>query len=220
VIARAAGPRADAERDARAHLAAWAAIAWVLVLIRPVSFTLQFLVGMGFPLLALGALGLARRPAALVVAVALFCPTAVVATRLALVPGPSSYAPTASMRTALAFRQVCRPKDVALAPPEVGLFIGGLTRCWPYVSHRAAADDPERRAAALSFYGTADPTWRSAFLERERIAHVALPGPDAVPEAWLGKGTPFRLAARVGEGTGAIGVYSRGPEGAHSGRAP
>ena len=50
---------------ARLHFAAWCAIAVVVFVLRPVHFSLQFLVGVGLPLLALAAIGLGRRAGAL-----------------------------------------------------------------------------------------------------------------------------------------------------------
>ena len=56
-------------RRVRVYLMVWAAFGVVVVLARPVHFSLQFLGGIGFPFLALGAFGLSRwRPAITIIA--------------------------------------------------------------------------------------------------------------------------------------------------------
>jgi hypothetical protein len=90
----------------------------------------------------------------------------------------------------------CRPGDIVVAPEDIGLYAGGLTPCWPYVSHSAAPDHDARATEVRGFYG-ATPAERAAFLERVCAAHVVLPAP--LPEGWLAPGTRFRPGPAEGE---------------------
>jgi hypothetical protein len=152
------------------------AIAAALVALRPVSFTLQFLVGAGLPVLCLAALGLARFRPAVTLAVAIpFAATAFIATRDALALDPSQFVPASRMQAVLALRDGCKELERVLAPPETGLLPLGLTRCWPYVSHRAAPGFSERAAVVAHFFEGADAAWRAAFLERACVSYVLAP---------------------------------------------
>lgn len=193
------------------HLAAWALVGAAVAVFRPVPFPLQVLVGLGLPLLVLAAAGLARRRvAATVAATAALSPTALAALALVLSPSPRWHVPVERLQAARALRPSCSRSDLALAPPDIGLYAAGLASCRVYVAHPAAAGYEEREQKARRFYGPADPAWRAALLEAERVTRLVLPG-DAgpVPAAWLGEATPFRLLARVGDGPGAISVYAR-----------
>jgi hypothetical protein len=193
----------------RLRLALWASLAVAIVLLRPVSFSQQFVVGVGVPLLCLAALGLARLgPRALGAAVPLMASTAAVVTWLCTLPSPTWHVPADRWRVAPALRSTCRPGDVLLSPPDIGLYVGGLTPCWPWVSHAAAPAFAERAEAVRRFYG-ATPADRAALLERAGAAHVVLPAPP--PAGWLPEGTPYRPGAATGGGTV---VWSRvGPGG-------
>ncbi|HSD67622.1 MAG TPA: hypothetical protein VLF95_13025 [Vicinamibacteria bacterium] len=189
---------------ARLRLALWASLALLIVLLRPVSFSLQFVVGVGVPLLALAAVGLARvGPRALEVAVPLMASTAAVATWLCAVPSPNWHVAAERWRVASALRQACRPGDEVLSPPDIGLYVGGLTPCWPWVSHGAAPDFPRRSEAARRFYG-ATPAERAALLDEACIVHVVVPAPP--PKAWLPEGTAFRPRPSA---RGSLPVWSR-----------
>jgi hypothetical protein len=199
-------------RATELHLVAWAASAAVVALARLVPFPLQFMVGMGLPLLLLAAIGLAVRPAWVTWAtVAALCPTAVVATLLVWGPNPRWHVPRERIEAARLLRPACGPDDLALAPPDIGLYAAGLTACRVFVGHAAAQGYAEREAQARAFYGAADPAWRTAFLDAAGITRLVLPGePGPVPAAWLGDATAFRHLAQAGEGAGAISVYVRG----------
>ncbi len=169
----------------RVRLALWASLALLVVLARPVAFSLQLLVGAGLPLLALAALGLARLPrGALEASVPLMATTAAVTTWLCTVPGPGSHAPADRWRVAEALRETCRPGEIVLAPPDVGLYAGGLSPCWPYVSHAAAPEHRARAAAVRRFYGESSPEERAALLEQAGASLVVLP--SGVPPGWVG----------------------------------
>jgi hypothetical protein len=102
-------------------------------------------------------------------------------------------------------REACRPGERLLAPPDVGLFAGGLTPCWPFVSHAAAPGHLARADAVRRFYSEATPSERADLLDRSCAAHVVLA--PRQPRGWLPEGTPFR--PRPSSGTG-LSVWSRG----------
>jgi hypothetical protein len=80
-----------------------------------------------------------------------------------------------------------------LTPPDLGLYVLGLTACDAFVSHPVAPGYLERKAALAWFLGQATAGERAAFLDRERVDFVLLPATaGTVPEGLLGEGTPFR----------------------------
>jgi hypothetical protein len=208
VAATAIRVPATAEHSAhRLRLLLWALLAAALVLLRPVSFATQFVVGLGVPLLVLGAVGLARRPrGALLAAVPALATTAAVATWLCTVPSPARDVPRERLRVAQALGPVCRPGDVVLAPPDIGLFVGGLSPCWPFVSHAAAPDHEARAESVRRFYGEDAPADRARLLETSGAAFVVLPA--RVPPGFLGA-APFAPRLQVGAGARALAVWAR-----------
>jgi hypothetical protein len=194
----------------RAHFAVWALLAAALILVRPVHFSLQFLVGLGAPLLALGALGLARFGPAVMLLVALpMASTALAALRIVLSPTGPWFVASERMAVAEALRGSCRPGDLLLSPPDIGQYAAGLTACRAYVSHPIGPDYARRTEEVRAFFAAQDPPLRAAFLDRHCITHLTLPGdagPD--PQLWLGAPTDFRQVARVGQPT-AVSVYAR-----------
>jgi hypothetical protein len=197
---------------ARAHLsrlAIWAALAGGLVALRPVSFSLQFMVGLGLPLLALAALGLGRlRRGGLELAVPLLAGTAVFVAWLCTAPIPSAYASLTRWQLTRSLAGSCRPGDLLLAPADIGLYAGGLTACWPYLSHAAAPDATAREATAARFYDPATPPEdRRAILEEICPAHVVLPA--ALPEGWLGAAGRYRPKLTVTGERESLAVWSR-----------
>ena len=205
-------PVADAgDRRARAHLWAWVAVGAAVILAGRGDFSLQLVVGVGFPLLVLGACGLSRLPPRWTLLGALGLSTsAVVATRIVLADDPNWFVPRERLATGLALRDRCLPGDRVLAPPDIGLYALGLSSCHALVSHPAAPDFGARLAETRAFYGEMSPAARAALLDRHGITHLVLPG-DAGPRpaAWLGPQTPFRAAARVGQAPGLITIYAR-----------
>jgi hypothetical protein len=208
----AAGRRGtDEQRPAVLYFVGWAAAGALILAVRPLSFSLQFLAGIGLPLLALGALGLARFPPAATLAVAAaLSVNAVVSLRLAFADNPYWFVPAPRMAAAAALRPHCRPGDVLLSPPDIGLYAGGLTACGAYVAHPAAAGFDARAAEVRDFYSRDDPAARTAFLDRHCLSHVVLPGgAGEIPRGWLGPDTPFRRVAGAGHGPEAIDAYAR-----------
>jgi hypothetical protein len=198
----------DAGSGHRLRLALWASLALVIVLLRPVSFSLQFVAGVGVPLLALAAVGLARAgPRAVEAAVPFMASTAVVATWLCTLPSPRWHAPVERWRVAVALREVCQPGEILIAPPDIGLYAGGLSPCWPYVSHAAGPEHEARAAAVRRFYGEASPEERAGLLESRCVAHVVLPA--NAPEGWLGPGAPYRPRRELTGPNDSLAVWSR-----------
>ena len=195
-------------RGAAAHLLAWALVGLALVIFKPLSFFLQFLVGIGLPLLALGALGLARlRATATLATAAAMGTTAFFAMRIVLSDQPLWFVPAERMGAARALRDTCRRGDLLLAPPDIGLFAIGLAACKSYVSEESNPEDRDREVRL--FYGAAEPAWRTDLLDRRCLSHVVLPDVGPVPARWLGEATPFRQVARAGRRPAVIGVYQR-----------
>jgi len=206
-----------ARRDEARFSGELAFVAWILAglafLLQPLSFSLQCLVNFGIPFLALGALGLARLPraATLAVTAGLF-PTGLIALWILLGDNSTWYVPAERLGAALALRQPCRPGEMALAPPDIGLYANAYSACKAYASHFVVPDYEERAANVRAFYESWPPAVRAAFLEREGVRHLVLPGgAGPVPEAWLGSPTPFRQVAEVGTAGRTLAVYAREP---------
>jgi len=158
------------------HFAVWCALAAVVIAVRPVHFSLQFLVGVGVPLLSLAAVGLARWPARYTTAAAAaFSTTAMAAVWLTLQPTLGAYAPAERVALAWELRRDCRAGDRLVAPGDVGLWAAGYTACRAFTSHAIEPAHGERREAVRMFYEQGEPLGRAAFLERICATHVVLP---------------------------------------------
>jgi hypothetical protein len=207
-----APPPEPAARSARVHLWIWVVIGLAIIVTSPGTFGLQFLVGLGVPLLTLGALGLGRfAPRWTALGAVAFSTTTVVATRVVLADDPHWFVPRERMAAAVALRDHCRPGDVVFAHPDIGLYAIGLSSCHAALAHPALADYEERLAEAGHFYSpSAAPAERAAVLDQREVSHLMLPG-DAGPRpvAWLGPETPFHRLARVGATRAPITLYVR-----------
>jgi hypothetical protein len=204
--------RVRAPGDAmRRSLATWVALAALSLLIRRPGPQFQFLVGIGLPLLALGAVGLSCwRPRVTWAAAAVYGVSAAVAVTIVWRGDPHWFVRAERWNAALALRPLCQGPDVVLAPPDIGLHVNALTRCRAFVSHEVAPDYYPRFAQLASFYGPADPASRAALLDAACAAHVVLPGvSDERPVKWLGPETAFRRSAVVGAGSAVVEVHSR-----------
>jgi hypothetical protein len=211
LLSARAAPGDAASRSARAHLWAWAAVAGAVIATRSGPISHQLLVGAGVPILVLGAAGLARyEPGLTALAALAMSSSAVAATRVVLADDPNWFAPRERMAAASALRGLCAPGDLVLGPPDVAQYALGLSRCHALLAHPAAPDYGTRLEEARAFYAEWPADRRSAWLDRNRVTHLVLPG-DAgpLPRAWLGATTPFRRAARVGAGAAGLGVYVR-----------
>jgi hypothetical protein len=207
--ARTGSGASHSGRRHRLHLALWAALALLMVVLRPVSFSLQFLAGIGVPLLALGAIGLGqRRQGILEAAVVVFAGTAVTVTALQLQPNAYRNVPAERWRVAAALGKVCRTGEIVVAPSDIGLYAGGLSSCWPWVSHTASPEHASREAATGRFYSGSPPA-RGRFLDEVCAAHVVVP--RAWPAGGLPPGAPYRLGIEVDGPGGGLAVYSRDP---------
>jgi hypothetical protein len=201
----------DAQRSWRVRLMVWTAIVAAVILLRPVAFSQQFVIGGGLPLLLLASLGVARfRPWVLAALTVAFCSTAFVALRIVLRPDPNWHVVRERREAALALRPHCRPGEVVFSPTDIGLYTIGLTGCQAFVSHRWAPGYAEREAIMRAFYGDMPPNERTALLDGSNVAYVVLPG-DAGPLArgWLGVQHRFVRIALVGRPPASVSVYAR-----------
>jgi hypothetical protein len=195
----------------RLRLALWASLAILVVVVRPVSFSQQFAVGVGLPLLVLGASGLSHlAPRWTALAALSLSTTTVVATRIVLADDPNWFVPRERLAAGRALRDLCLSGDRVLAPPDVGLYALGFSACHAFVSHPAAPGFGKRLAETRAFYEEMSPAARAALLDRHGITHFVLPGDaGARPVAWLGPETPFWAAARVAQAPSLITIYAR-----------
>jgi hypothetical protein len=201
----------DEARRAKAHLITWCGLALLVVLVRPTGFSLQFLVGLGFPLFALAALGLSRGPARVTFLTAAAFSVAAL-TAIGFVSRPRSLWLTgrATMDLVTALRPACREGDIVFAPPEVGIYAYGLTRCRAVVSHQISPDH-RQRLARLQRFGAAPPPERARILDALRVTFLVLPGDGGeAPTAWLGAEPAFRREAVFGDPV-RLSLYRRRP---------
>ena len=198
------------ERLYRTSLLAWAGVALVsmAVLSIPFSFLFQSCVNIGVPLFGLCALGLGRRPARVLMVVALLsCSTGLVGLKLLLEDNPSWFAPRVYLDTARALRPLCQRGDVAMATPEIGLYLNAWSSCRAFVTHVVAPDTDVRRAELEFFYLRARPPERRELLDRRCVTHVVLPARQRGP-AEQGLTPDFRKAGSVG-GIDALDIFVR-----------
>lgn len=192
---------------ARLHFAAWCAIAVVVFALRPVHFSLQFLVGVGLPLLALAAIGLGRLPVRYTIGAALaLSSTAVAALWLTLQPTLRAYGPAERFALAWELRRDCRAGDRLVAPADIGLWAGGLTACRAFTSHAIEPAHEERLEAVRVFYEQGDPAGRAAFLERVCATHVVLPA-SRPPEHWVDRRVGLEPVAVAGTADRQLAAY-------------
>jgi hypothetical protein len=189
----------DAEHRHRVYLALWAGAALALGALPLFPFSAQFLVGIGVPLLALAAVGLSRtRGGWLEASMALLAGSSILIVGLVWGTSPAWHVPADRWRVAAVLRPLCRRGDVVLAPPDVGLYVGGLTACWPWVSHAAAPTYEARDRAARRFYADPSREARSRFLAETGVRFVVFPGAGAAGAEWSPEEAGFR---RLGGGT-------------------
>jgi hypothetical protein len=101
-----------------------------------------------------------------------------------------------------------------LAPPDIGLYVNGLSACRAFLSYEVSPGFVERSAEAQGFYEAWLPEERRGFLERERIRFVILPGntgPNA--QEWLGENAGVQARVRVVSAVGIATVYERRTDG-------
>ncbi len=206
--------RGPGDPAARAHVLAWAGLGLVLAVFRPFAISLQFLVGIGVPLLVLGARGLSRAAPSMTALAAIgLSSTSVVALGIVLQPNPRWFVPQERFDVAVELRRTCRPGQRVLAPPDIGLYAGALSSCRPLVAHPGVPDFEQRVVSLDRFYGPASASERRRLLADEGIDHVVLPGDLGVdPVAWLDAKSGFHRVAWVSGPRGLLGVYSRLPE--------
>jgi hypothetical protein len=202
----AVGDDGEARRY-RIYLSLWAGLALAIVVVRPVSFSLQFGAGVGVPLLTLAAIGLGRmRRGVLEAAIPLLAGTAVTYAWLQVDPNTYRNVPAERWRVATALRTVCRRGELVVAPPDIGLYVGGLSSCWPWVSHSFSPAHNARDQTTRRLY-SASPRERGRLLEEICATHVV------VPATWAGgglpAGAPYERRLEVEGMGGGLAVYSR-----------
>ena len=180
----------ESSRRARVHLALWAGLALLVIVARPVSFSLQFLVGLGFPLLALGALGLAaassppspcwpRSPSPSTFGVAL---------HFMLTPAPTGSPGRDTMALVETLRgpPAGRATSCSLLPTSGSSPMASPPAAPSCRTASARATTSESRSSSAS--ARCGPRDRRALLDRYNVRHLVLPG-DAGPTAaiWLGE---------------------------------
>jgi len=176
---------------------AWLLLALAVAVVDPVHFSLQFLAGVGVPLLALGALGLARRPPAILWAATLaMSTTAFFTLRFVLLPSPRWYVPAERLALVEALRPHCRPHDLALLPTDLGVYAGGRTSCRAYTSHPIEPARAERQRRVAWFFDRATAIERAAFLDDLCVRFVMTPA--GVPAAELLGRAPLATVAVAG----------------------
>jgi len=135
-----------------------------------------------------------------------FAATALVLIWLQSSPNAYRNVPVDRFGIAVALRSECRPGELVLAPPDIGLYVGGLSACWPFVSHTASPEHASRDEATRRFYASS-PEERARFLEEACIDHVV------VPRTWANGGlspeAPFGRTLDVDGPGGGLAVYSR-----------
>lgn len=192
---------------ARLHFAVWCAVAVVVFALRPVHFSLQFLVGVGLPLLVLAAIGLGRLPVRYTIGAALaLSSTAVAAVWLTLQPTLASYVPAERIALAWELRRDCRAGDRLVAPADIGLWAGGYTACQAFTSHAIEPAHEERLEAVRMFYEQGDPAGRAAFLERVCATHVVLPASRPAAH-WVDRRVGLEPVAVAGSADRQLAAY-------------
>jgi hypothetical protein len=138
--------------------------------------------------------------------VLLFAGTALTLTWLQLPPNGYRNVPAERFGVAAAMRGVCARGEVVLAPPDIGLYVGGLSACWPFVSHSFSPEHEARDEATRSFYAST-PERREQLLDDRCVAHVV------VPARWLAGGlppnAPWQRRLEVSGAGESLAVYSR-----------
>lgn len=201
-------PRAALESAVRWHLLAWIGLGLAMIA-APVHYSTQFLVGLGLPVLALAALGLARWPRVWTVAASvLLAGTALSAVSARRAHNPAWFEREDVLEGVQAFERACRENELAMAPVRLGFYVGGLSPCRAYTSHGVEPDHRRRQGETQAFYGPSAPSWRAALLDAHCVSLVMLPRAGPIPTVWLGEGTPFREKAVVAGGLG-MALYSR-----------
>ncbi len=194
-----------------AALLSWAfiVIAGVPLLAGLFSFMSQSAVNVGVPLLAVGALGLSRRsPRALLLVAVAFCSTGLVAFKVLLEDNPSWFVPRERIEVAKALHPLCRPGEIVMAPPVIGMYANAYSSCRAFITHIIGPDSPIRQEEMMGFYLDGGPEARRALLERRCVSHLVLP--DQVDgHAWAFLAPDFQRTTRVGHRPHGFVVYSR-----------
>ncbi|HXY42232.1 MAG TPA: hypothetical protein VEQ10_21325 [Vicinamibacteria bacterium] len=196
-----------------ARVAVVTLLAWPLtvaaLLMLPLRFGLQLAVDVGLPLLGLVALALARfKPAVTLAAALLMSSTGAIALKLLLEDNPQWYVPRERVEAALALRALCRPGELLVAPPDIGLYANAYSACRAYAAHLGTGEGALRAAAIEAFYA-APPAGRLAWLEARCARFVVLPDDAERAEHLLGAAAPYHRVAQASGRAGTLSVYAR-----------
>jgi hypothetical protein len=175
-----------------------------------VDYALQFLVGIGLPALMLAAIGFARSGTwtTWLLVLCLLPSGSVAVWRTFAEPDAAAFANEERFSAALALREPCKAGGRVLAPVDIGLYVGALTSCSPFVSYLSVAGHDEREALANAFFTTFDPAQRAALLDRYGITHVAFPGAVTTLLAEPPGDPPrYRLLEVIGTGPRAVSLF-------------
>jgi hypothetical protein len=159
----------------RMALAVWAAVVAFIVVAYPSPMVKQFATTLGPAMLLLAALLTPARGIA--AAAAALCPTSVFLLWRVFHPYPDWFAPRDYVEAVRILDGACGPGDVALAPTDLSLMIGGLTPCHVALGHRGLTPEwPVAVEAGRLFYEPATPpAWRWDYLTTLGADYVLLP---------------------------------------------
>jgi hypothetical protein len=111
----------------------------------------------------------------------------------------------------MALRPLCRPGQVVMAPPEIGMYANAYSSCRAFITHVIAPDSATRQEEMKVFYLEAGADERRALLDRRCVSHLVMPevGEEELTRALLTPQTGFRKTASVGTVPSGFAVYSR-----------
>lgn len=168
-------PAAEDPLGVRRALVAWAVVVALILVGYPSPMAKQFAVTLGPAVILLAALLTPSRwlPAA----AAALCPTSVFLLWRVFHPYPDWFAPRDYVEAVRFLDHACGGNDVALAPTDLSLMIGGLTPCRVALGHRGLTPAwPAAIEAGTRFYDAATPAaWRWSYLESLGADYVLLP---------------------------------------------
>jgi hypothetical protein len=202
-------PRRRTGEPWRWPLAGWMVFGLVLLLVRPVGFSMRYAVGLAVPCLCLAALWLASLKARwFATGVCVLCAGAPAAVWMTLAPD-QWFVPRERWLVAQALRGACAPGDRMASPPDIGLYASALSECDVYVGYPAEPEYPRRMESLRAFYAGQLPAERLRFLDRECLTHVVVPGiPGPRGEGWVPVEAGFALVGAVRAGQ-PLSLYRR-----------
>jgi hypothetical protein len=159
----------------RGALLVWTAVVTGILVGYPSPMAKQFATTLGPAALLLAAL--LTPPRWIVPAIVALCPTSAFLLWRVFHPFPDWFAPRDYATAVVFLAQACGPEEVAVAPTDASLMIGGLTPCRVALGHRALTPGwPAAVEAGRRFYDPATPAaWRWDYLDALGADYVLLP---------------------------------------------